>query len=233
MTFHLLFEQSGTFKNVLKSHNFAAYDYDIQNQYGETDYIIDLFAEIEKEYMNILYGTDIKTIFSNMHPNNDFIIAFFPCTHFSSMNQLQYRLYQNTKGEKTKYSLKVAQRLIARNNERAKFFDIYLKFTFICYVKSIPTIIENPSSGVTYLEQYSPIDIAYKELDRTLWGDKFKKPTNFFAINFDMVEKLMFYDKVISEAKIVDTHDIKGRSEMTSLYAENFYKRFLEGRVSQ
>lgn len=44
---HCLFEQSGTFKNEFKKLGIEAYDYDILNDYGETDYQIDLFAEIE------------------------------------------------------------------------------------------------------------------------------------------------------------------------------------------
>ena len=47
---HCFFEQSGTFKNEFKKLGYDAEDYDIQNNFGETDYVIDLFAEIEKEY---------------------------------------------------------------------------------------------------------------------------------------------------------------------------------------
>jgi hypothetical protein len=47
MTVHCLFEQSGTFKNAFKKYGIEAYDYDIQNEFGETDYVIDLFKEIE------------------------------------------------------------------------------------------------------------------------------------------------------------------------------------------
>lgn len=48
---HLLFEQSGTFKNEFKKLGFAnSFDYDILNDFGETDFQIDLFNEIEKTY---------------------------------------------------------------------------------------------------------------------------------------------------------------------------------------
>lgn len=47
---HLFFEQSGTFKNEFKKLGYEAYDYDIQNNFGETDYMIDLFAEIDNAY---------------------------------------------------------------------------------------------------------------------------------------------------------------------------------------
>lgn len=45
-----MFEQSGTFKNEFKKLGYDAVDLDIQNNFGETDYVIDLFAEIEKAY---------------------------------------------------------------------------------------------------------------------------------------------------------------------------------------
>lgn len=47
---HCLFEQSATFKNEFKKLGYEAYDYDIQNNFGETDYQIDIFSEIKKAY---------------------------------------------------------------------------------------------------------------------------------------------------------------------------------------
>lgn len=47
---HCFFEQSGTFKKEFIKLGFQAEDYDIQNNFGETDHVIDLFAEIEKAY---------------------------------------------------------------------------------------------------------------------------------------------------------------------------------------
>lgn len=46
MKAHCLFEQSGTFKNEFKKLGIDAYDYDILNEFGQTDYMVDLFAEI-------------------------------------------------------------------------------------------------------------------------------------------------------------------------------------------
>ena len=46
MKAHCLFEQSGTFKNEFKKLGIEAYDYDIQNEFGQTDYIVDLFENI-------------------------------------------------------------------------------------------------------------------------------------------------------------------------------------------
>lgn len=47
---HCLFEQSGTFKNEFIKLGIPAEDYDIQDNFGQTDNVIDIFAEIEKAY---------------------------------------------------------------------------------------------------------------------------------------------------------------------------------------
>ena len=47
---HYFFEQSGTFKNEFIKLGIPAEDYDIQNNFGETDHIVDLFDHIEREY---------------------------------------------------------------------------------------------------------------------------------------------------------------------------------------
>ena len=47
---HCMFEQSGTFKNEFVKLGIPAEDYDIQNNFGQTDHVIDLFHEIESAY---------------------------------------------------------------------------------------------------------------------------------------------------------------------------------------
>lgn len=47
---HCFFEQSGTFKNEFIKLGYKAEDYDIQNEFNETDNVADLFNEIEKCY---------------------------------------------------------------------------------------------------------------------------------------------------------------------------------------
>ena len=44
---HCFFEQSGTFKNEFKKLGIDAVDVDIQNNFGQTDHVVDLFAEME------------------------------------------------------------------------------------------------------------------------------------------------------------------------------------------
>ena len=50
MKAHCLFEQSGTFKNEFKKLGVDAEDYDILNDFGETDNVVDLFKHIQSAY---------------------------------------------------------------------------------------------------------------------------------------------------------------------------------------
>lgn len=68
MIAHCLFEQSGTFKNEFKKLGIEAYDYDILNDYGQTDYQIDLFHEIRGGTReNIAYLTHFQRMMSCLH----------------------------------------------------------------------------------------------------------------------------------------------------------------------
>lgn len=77
---YCMFEQSGTFKNEFKKLGINAVDMDIQNNFNETDYVIDLFKEIDNAYDNK------PSVFSNI-TTDDLIIAFFPCIYFETIQQ--------------------------------------------------------------------------------------------------------------------------------------------------
>jgi len=53
ITYHCLFEQSGTFKNEFKKLGYEAQDYDIRNDFNETDNVVDLYNQILVEYDNL------------------------------------------------------------------------------------------------------------------------------------------------------------------------------------
>lgn len=84
MVYRCLFEQSGHFKNEFKKLGYEAYDYDILNDFGETDFQIDLYNEIEKAYGG---GTSIFDTFNK----DDVCLAFFPCTRFEVQILLWFR----------------------------------------------------------------------------------------------------------------------------------------------
>lgn len=79
-----LFEQSGTFKKAFKRLGISAEDYDICNDFGETEHVIDLFEQIHKAYNNE------PSIFDEIG-KNDICLAFFPCTRFECVIPLFFR----------------------------------------------------------------------------------------------------------------------------------------------
>ena len=50
---HLFFEQSATFRDEFRKLGYQAECYDIQNNFGKTDHVIDLFSEIDRAYDNL------------------------------------------------------------------------------------------------------------------------------------------------------------------------------------
>ena len=67
---HCLYEQSGTFKNEFIKLGIPAEDYDIQNNFGQTDHVIDLFVETKTAYMGWVSVWDSISC-------NDLVMAFF------------------------------------------------------------------------------------------------------------------------------------------------------------
>ena len=88
---HCFFEQSGTFKNEFIKLGYQAEDYDIQNNFGQTDHVVDLFKNIEDAY-------DGKPSLFDDITQDDLVMAFFPCIYFcqASMSAFTYT-YNNYK----------------------------------------------------------------------------------------------------------------------------------------
>lgn len=172
--FYCLFEQSGTFKNEFKKLGYEAYDYDIQNEFNETDVVIDLFKEIEKAY------NKEESIFDNI-TEKDTILAFFPCVRFENQIEMHFRgtcasIKKWTDEQKLEYDLKL-------HKELDLMYETVTKLAIVCIRKKIPLIIENPYSTTHYLTKYWAIPSKIIDKDRTLRGDYFEKPTQYWFIN--------------------------------------------------
>lgn len=171
MVAHCLFEQSGTFKNEFKKLGYEAYDYDIQNEFGETDFVIDLFAEIENGY-------DGKpSIFDNI-TQDDLILAFFPCTRFEAKIPLMFRgeLFQQknyTDMQKLETSMKLHEEL-HRN------YMLISKMVYLCLIKGLKLVIENPCTAPHYLTTYWCIKPKIIDKNRRLNGDYMKNQLSIF-----------------------------------------------------
>lgn len=119
---HCMFEQSGTFKKQFKELGINACDYDIENEFGETDVQMDLFAEIERAYEGE------RSVFDGIAPE-DLVMAFFPCIRFEDQVLLWFRGENNAQrkwdlSQKIEYDLQI-------HAELNRFYSLVMKLVSV------------------------------------------------------------------------------------------------------
>ncbi len=227
---YCMFEQSGTFKREFIKLGYQAEDYDIQNNFGETDHVIDLFNEIEKAYRYEM------SIFDNI-TKDDLIIAFFPCIYFEAMQMTYYSLNcNNYRNKSPKEQIAIA---IDRLEKRTKLHKLLYMLVAICS-KGLRLIIENPATEPHYLitlQNFPKPTVIDK--NRMKRGDYFKKPTAYWYFNCEPTYGESFQND--KKQKIVrNCAHSKGdglcseeRSMLSSDYARNFICDFIIGKQQE
>lgn len=226
MKAYCLFEQSGTFKNAFKELGIEAYDYDIRDDFGQTDYKVDLFNEIQKAYEGW------ESIFDSMRGGEDVVMAFFPCTRFEAKVPLAFRgeMYQQKNWsdlQKLQYSMKL-------HGELHELYERLCELTVVAKRKGLRMIIENPATAPHYLTTYWCIKPSVIDKDRTNDGDYYKKPTQYFFIGFEPEFNLVLEPLDVVKVRKIDK--VKGaettsrqveRSMMHPQYARRFIKKYI------
>lgn len=225
---HCFFEQSGTFKNEFKKIGYEAEDYDIQNDFGETDHVIDLFEEVSKCYSGGASVFDTIT-------HDDLIMAFFPCIYFESLQQTCFDLTSINYRNKT-----MCERIeltLERLDKRTMFHALLYKLLWIAFRKRLRLIIENPATEPNYLMtgQNFPKPTMIDK-NRMLRGDYFVKPTAYWFVNCEPTYGCSFQkdkkQKTITSSKYSPQAGICSmeRSLISSDYARNFICDFILGK---
>ena len=224
MKVHCLFEQSGTFKNEFKKLGYEAFDYDILNDYGETDYQLDLYKEIEGGYEN-------KSSIFDKFSKDDIIFAFFPCTRFEQQILLWFRgqskqQLKSTDMEKLELDLKL-------HKELSENYELITKLAIIVLRKGLRMVFENPYSEQHYLTKYWCLKPELIDRDRRENGDYFKKPTQYWFIGFKPQNNLVFeaidYVPPMQIYNLWGTkhEDVAMRSKIHPQYANRFIRQYL------
>lgn len=208
---HLFFEQSGTFRDEFLNLGIPAIDYDLDNQFGKTDVVVDLFAQIERAYAGKV------SVFDVILPD-DIIIAFFPCTYFCGHNEMffcgtDYNFRQLTRPQ-------VLDKIIERAQLRHDYYVTLLKLCKVVEERQLRCIIENPYNAHHYWRFNFPYKPAVIHMNRRLYGDKFKKPTQYLFVNCSPAGKSSLQlDK--PEEFVMEKVGIE-RSIISPDYARNF-----------
>ena len=172
---HCLFEQSGTFKNEFRKLGYEAFDYDIRDEFGETDYVTDLFREIANGYAGQ------ESLFDRLTADG-LVIAFFPCIYFTTMRQFDFTFMRNGTQDRP-----LAQRIdyaLDSLEKRTLFHGFLYKLLGVCEKRKLRLIIENPATAPNYLitgKNFPPPTFIDK--NRMERGDYFKKPTAYWFFN--------------------------------------------------
>lgn len=232
MIVHCFFEQSGSFKNEFKKFGFESFDYDIKNDFNNTDFVVDLFSEINNcfDYKYSIFD-DIKC--------NDLIFCFFPCIRFEDMVLLLFRgesfsMKSWSTQQKLLYDLNL-------HNELNCLYELITKLSLICLRRNINLIIENPYSEQHYLKRYWCLKPGFIDFDRRERGDYFKKPTQFYFLNcnpkFNLILDPIKYNCLndVSICTLNEDHVLKlgcksvaaARSLIHPDYANRFIREFI------
>lgn len=227
---HCFFEQSGTFKNEFIKLGIPAEDYDIQNNFGETDNVVDLFKAIEDAYEGK------QSLFDKIRGGEDLIVAFFPCIYFCAMSQMAMSWgYTNYRKLPIKEKTKMILRRVA---EREKFFGLAVKMLTVAKERGLRLIMENPWAEQTYLKANFVIPPTFVDNNRMLRGDYRVKPTAYWFINCDPTHG---YTEQLDKLKEKKTHQTsrgsavagicsEERSMISPDYARNFICDFIIGK---
>lgn len=232
MKVHCLFEQSGTFKKEFIKLGHQAFDYDIQNEFGQTDFIVNLFGQIEGGYKGE------PSIFDAM-TKDDLIMAFFPCVRFENQVMLWFR-GQNYSQRDWSDEQKM-ERCINLHEELNHNYKLVNQLFITCIRKGLKLIMENPFSEEHYLRRYWCYQPAVIDRDRTERGDYFVKPTQYYFLNCKPQNNLIFetmdyngincYNAITKMTKEDYGHVAKNaktaRSMIHPQYANRFIREFI------
>lgn len=221
-----MFEQSGTFKNAFKDLGIQAEDYDILNDFGETDHVTDLFAEIDKAY------NGEPSLFDEIG-EMDLALAFFPCTRFEAYNCANFQSTRHgnekfTEIQKLEYAMKL-------HDELHRLYMLICKLFVISNRGGWRLIVENPYTQPHYLTMYFPVKPKLIDKDRRANGDYYKKPTQYWFVNCEP-EQHMFFEPLeyVKTGTIANAHKLGigknqqvSRSMMHPQYARRFIKAYI------
>lgn len=221
------FEQSGTFKNEFKKLGYEAVDVDIQNNFGQTDHQIDLFAEIESAY------DGNPSLFDNIR-GGDLIMAFFPCIYFSCLSQMSLSWSQKNYRKIT--GREATEKILERVHNREVYFTLLIKMLQVARERGLRLIFENPWGLQTFLKSGFVQPPSVVDENRTLRGDYFVKPTAYWYINCEPTTGKSFQQpKEVKRLMWEKKNPIAGmcseeRSMISPDYARNFICDFILGK---
>ena len=121
---------------------------------------------------------------------DDLIMAFFPCIRFEALILLSFRgQAQQCKKWTDKQKMKYCMKL---QSELTEMYDLVNMLFILCQDRGLKMIMENPYSEEHYLRRYWCIPPSVIDRDRRLRGDYYKKPTQYWFVNCEPSNNVIF-----------------------------------------
>lgn len=171
----------------------------------------------------MLMGGD--SIFDDM-TSDDVIMAFFPCTRFEPQIHLHFRgvavqMAKWTDLQKLEYSMRLHD-------------ELHLYYTRLCQLciaaikRNLRLIIENPYTSPHYLTDMWCLKPKVIDRNRRLNGDWWVKPTQYWFVNCEPKQNLVFESIDYVPLKTLNsTHDAVERSMIHPQYASRFIRQYV------
>lgn len=129
-----------------------------------------------------------------------------------------------TERQKLEYSMKL-------HRELAQNYELISKMVCVCLDRGLKMVIENPYTQPHYLTNYWCIKPKVIDKDRRKNGDYMNKPTQFFFINCEPKNNLVFEALDYVPKRTVDhvcgKDRARIRSEIHPQYANRFIRQYL------
>lgn len=129
--------------------------------------------------------------------------------------------------QKLEYDLKL-------HKDLSQLYELVTKLAIVCIRKQIPLIIENPYSTTHYLVKYWAFPYTLLDTDRTKNGDYYEKPTQYWFINCEPKNNIIFEPLEYVEKRNIEYQKNKDGLDKTVLrsmihpqYARRFIKEFI------
>ena len=122
---------------------------------------------------------------------------------------------------------------IKRHSELNKHYSLITKMAIIALKRGLKMVIENPYTQPHYLTEFWALKPRIIDKDRRQNGDAFKKPTQYWFLNFEPKQNLVFEALDYYETKNIEWMKGSGkdrqrkRSEITPQYASRFIRQYL------
>lgn len=113
------------------------------------------------------------------------------------------------------------------SEELNRNYQLITKLAIICVDKNISLIIENPYSTQHYLHRYWCIEPKIIDMDRSLEGDYYKKPTQYWFINCDPKNNFIFEPLELVKRKKINDENTVNRSMIHPQYANRFIRQYI------